>query len=217
MCFCVSDFWMCSYSYSLRTDKIVERMGNVVQKLRKWIIDCDVKKHLLTVTLWNFCRGHGGVIYDRIGESAYLSKFQVVDIPLEVVGYGGNHAGFSGACRSIQQVATLPWPSDSLKIVLARHKSVEVGFDGPQLRRLHSQCVEGGWMLEVHRLPKVPARGECRLIVRVQEHFSAENLSSINSIASEENAIKKAVGTWLTCFCAESCTHYHVSHPGTQE
>jgi len=84
---------------------------------------------------------------------AYLSEFQVVDVPLEVVGYGSNHAGFSRSRRTIQQVTALPRPSDSLEIFLPGHKGVEVGLYGLQLGRLHSQCVEGGWMLEVHRLP----------------------------------------------------------------
>lgn len=110
---------------------------------------------------------------DAVGDAQYLSEFQVVDVPLEVVGYGGYHTGFSRSSRSIQQVAALPWPTHSSKIFLPGDERVKVCLYGLQLRRFYSQRVEGRRVLEVYSLPEVPAHGGRRLAIRVEKHFSA--------------------------------------------
>jgi len=83
----------------------------------------------------------------------YLGELKVVDIVLQVVGDGGNHAGLSSSRGSIEQVPTLPSASDFVEKLLSSHERIQISLHFGLELRLHGERVEVGRVLEAVILP----------------------------------------------------------------
>ena len=93
----------------------------------------------------------------ELGIRVDLRQLQIVDVVAEEIGHGGDHAGFSGAGRAVEEVPSLPGAAGFLVERLPVGEVSQIFHDLRFHGGIHRQSIERAGMLERHRLPWMAA------------------------------------------------------------